>query len=171
VEEKRNSSSFENLILYFVSCLIVIVAIASAIGRNGGISLEENIFVIPIWTSLLGVLVALIRRFRLRKRRGEKPFAEIIVNDFYFDNYATLSLLSFVYGVGQGGLFGTALGFSFDFIIVSTMDIPFIQPSFMLLGALCCLVLLIILRVFLESYTVLYRTAQDFGAYIREKKD
>ena len=94
-----------------------------------------------------------------------------MVNDFYFDNYATLSLLSFVYGVGQGALLGAALGFSFDFVILSSMDVLFIQPSFMLLGSLCCLILLIILRVFLESYTVLYRTAQDFGAYIREKKD
>lgn len=171
MEEKRDGGSLENLILYFISAFGLVIAIAAAVESRGGISLEENIFVIPVWTSLLGVLVALIRRFRLRKRRGDKPFAEIMVNDFYFDNYATLSLLSFVYGVGQGALLGAALGLSFDFVVLSAMDVSFIQPSFMLLGSLCCLILLIILRIFLESYTVLYRNAQDFGAYIREKKD
>jgi len=135
------------------------------------LSVDSNIFSIPLFTSFVGAFVSLIRRGRLRKRKGDRRFVDILVNDFYFQDYATLSIISFVYGVTQGALLGGALGCSLVSLIGAFDGTGLIPTQYFLFCSLGCLILLFIFRVLLEGYTILYRTAQDFGAYIREKKD
>jgi len=160
MEDSKGLISFEQGYLIAIGVFIIWIGL-----------LLKNASVFPLLAALVGALISLIRRSRLRNRTGEKRLIDILLNDYYFEHYATLSIISFVYGVAQGALIGGALGFSLVTLIgMVFVGSELVSIEYFLSGSLGCLILLFLLRVFLEGYTILYRTAQDFSSYVRDKK-
>lgn len=93
----------------------------------------------------------------------------IIVNDFNFDHYATLSLLSFSYAIVQGVCFGAAAGFVVTWFVYMINGVTIFGNPVPLFQAIACLVAILAARLTIEGYTVLYRTAQDAGVYLRKQ--
>lgn len=174
MEDNTKLYPSEKIILFVIIGLFVGIPLIFSI-ENLAISasrvIKSNGLAIPLFTSFFGALISLVRRFRLRHRIGERKFIDILVNDFYFEDYATLSIISFVYGVAQGALLGGAFGFSLIPLIGAFPGTGLFRTENSLFASLGCLILLLIFRVLLEFFSILYRTAQDFGAYMREKKD
>lgn len=64
--------------------------------------------VLIVW-GLAGIIYSIY--YRHKSRTKEQSFISIIVNDFNFENYATISFLSFIYALVQGAGFGLSIGF------------------------------------------------------------
>ena len=63
--------------------------------------------------SIFGIIFSVRRRIKNRKEINEKSLTSIVLNDYSFSSYASLSLLSLIYTISQGFLLGSATGFLF----------------------------------------------------------
>jgi hypothetical protein len=120
-----------------------------------------------VYFAALGAGIALARRGSSTKKRGDKSFLSIIINDFTFDYYATLSLLSFMYAITQGACFGVSIGYTF--LIGANLLDGNHSLSTPLFGILSSLIIIVVSRLVIEGYTVVYRTAQDAGEFFRKQ--
>jgi len=103
--------------------------------------------------SAVGTLASCIARFNQKYIRRWKSTIRILYSDYVFDEYATITLLSLLYALGVGGLTGAAIG-SFIASLASNSG----RSDFFLAG-IGLLLLVPILRVTIEGYTVIYKTA------------
>lgn len=132
-------------------------------GESGGLVPS-----VVLW-SFFGLVFSFARRYVVRKSNKDKGFFDVIANDYYFYNYATISLLSFIYTVFQGILIGCSVNFLIEWGRMMTFASSVLVSYIPLASAIGCLLLVIIIRVVLEGYVVLYRAAQDFSSLSRSK--
>jgi hypothetical protein len=86
-----------------------------------------------------------------------KATISILAADYTFENYATISVASLVYAISQGGLIGGAIGFA---------GISAIESNWNYLGfSLALLVLILLIRLSIEGYIALYKTARDASMF------
>lgn len=145
-------------ILLFAYFLFLIIE-----GESGGL-----VPAIVLW-SFFGLVFSFVRRYVVRRSNKEKGFFEVIANDYYFHNYATISLLSFIYTVFQGILLGCAVNFLIEWGRIMTFASSALLSYTPLVNAIGCLLLVVIIRVVLEGYVVLYRAAQDVSSFSRSR--
>lgn len=120
---------------------------------------------------LAGIIYSLY--YRHKSRTKEQSFISIIVNDFNFEEYATISFLSFIYAIVQGAGFGLSIGF----IIARIMSI---LSNLWRMGVFCpndwsggcqigneyylysilCLLVVVIARLSIEGYIILFKLSQ-----------
>lgn len=118
----------------------------------------------PLVLGVLGAVISIFRRATARKKRGDRSLVSILIGDFSFDHYATLSILSFLYAVVSGACIGTAVAYALTTLFFYVSGLSTIKS---IAGILLSLLVVIIIRLFIEGYTVIYRTAQDFGVFLR----
>ena len=105
--------------------------------------------------AVVGAFLSCIARFNQKRNRGWKSTLRILFTDYVLEDYATLTLLSLVYSLGAGGLGGASLG-AFIYAIFATSN----NTTFFCAGAIL-LLLVPVLRIGIEGYSVIYKTAQD----------
>ena len=121
-----------------------------------------------IW-SIVGIVYSTKRRNNARKLINDKPLTKIILNDYSFTAYASLSILSLVYTVFQGILLGSAGGFIFYGVGI------FLNPGgtggvWANFGyAIASLLALIIVRVIIEAFTLIFRVAEDISKAVNKQ--
>jgi hypothetical protein len=121
----------------------------------------------PLVLGGIGAIIAVTRRSTSRKRRGEKSLLFIIASDYSFDHYATLSILTLLYSVIQGACFGASLAFALLALLFRLTGAGMAEPFLVGLG--CSLLTVVVARLSIEGYTVIYRTAQDLGDFLRKQ--
>ena len=110
-------------------------------------------------SSLIGAVITLALRYNQRYRRGWRSTIQVLYNDFTFEEYATLNLLSLIYAI----LLGFLTGAGFSFLVLSPFSTY--NWSSYVLSALGCFLLIPIARVGLEGYSVIYKTAKDASGF------
>ena len=169
--EKKNLSSAlakrdkkERYIIYFVGgavLLFVLVGLKEISQSNPYLSA-------PLW---FGVLCAIFTVWRFCKKQKENPFASIfktLKDDYVFDRYITLQLFNIFYAVGQGLGIGAAFGFLIDWIHALISN-SFLK-SIYFYSFIASLLFVIILRVTIEVYSIIYKAAIEFRDYMKAKK-
>lgn len=157
------NSRFKSILVYGSTLLIAYFLFLIIEGESGGL-----VPTVILW-SLFGLVLSFARRYTVRKSNKDKGFFEVIANDYYFYNYATISLLSFIYTVFQGILLGCAVNFLIEWVnMISTYssDLLSYAPLAISLG---CFLGVVLIRVVLEGYIVFYRAAQDISSLSRSK--
>ena len=155
----------EKLIIYLVGGAVTLFAL---VGLKE-ITQERA----PLWLSpplWFGIIVAIFTVYRFCKRQTENPFASIfrtLKDDYVFDKYVTLQLFNIFYAVGQGFGIGAAFGFFVDWLHAWLTREYY--PHAYLLGVLFSLLFILLLRVTLEVYSIIYKAAVEFRAYIKNK--
>lgn len=161
--------------------LVVSSVIATIVNLWKGPCALYGVYSLPVVFVLTGILASLVRRLRAHRLAGDKRLLDIILSDFRFTNYATPSILSIVYAVIQGAGFGAALGFLIlipyknacfpggllgylpdDFLGIASMSFQ----HMLALSGLSALGV-ILSRLFLEAYVLIYRVATDIAHYTR----
>jgi hypothetical protein len=165
-QPKPSENTLGNTALFILSFLIVAGAFFAIASRSSS-NLLNFARSSPIILGSIGAVIAATRRFLSRKRRGDRSLFYIIVSDFTFDNYATLSILSFVYALVQGSCFGLATGFTLTAVVFQMNGITSAENPAPIIGILISLLTIFVIRLAIEGYTVVYRTAQDAGAFFR----
>ena len=170
IQPKPSEHTFGDTILLILSFLIV-VGVFFLIGSSGNSNLNLLSFAksSPIVLGTIGAAIAIIRRFFSRRKRGDKSLFYIIVSDFTFDYYASLSLLSFLYALIQGACFGLSTGFALTAIVFRSNGISLEENPTPVIGILVSLLTIFVSRLMIEGYTIIYRTAQDAGKYFRRQ--
>lgn len=107
--------------------------------------------------ALLGSLITIAFRYHQKNRRGWKSTVQVLYNDYTFEEYATLNLLSLIYAVVIGGLTGAGIGFA--------IRSPFADAVSTISASAVCFLIIPIARVFTESYTIIYKTAKDASTF------
>ena len=161
-----------SIVIFFV--LLVIVTLIITDGRTtlcGG----PTVGMMPIIAASVGSFVAVCRRiatkyqskYPIKYPRKESGLIGIIVNDFKFRSFATLSILSFVYASVQGACFGAATGY-----LIQSVQIPvcghseFVGTAGESVGLSGVSILaLISARFVIEGYALVYRVAGDISVY------
>ena len=169
--EKKNLSSAlarrdkkEKYIIYFVGASVLLFIL---VGLKE-ISQSNPYLSAPAWFSFLCAIFTL---WRFCKKQTENPFASIfktLKDDYVFDKYITLQLFNIFYAVGQGLGIGAAFGFFVDWIhaLISNSYLK----GFYLSGFIISLISVVILRVTIEVYSIIYKAAIEFRDYMKEKK-
>ena len=169
--EKKNLSSAlakrdkkEKYIIYFVGAaglLFIPVGLKEIIQSNPYLSA-------PAWFGFFGGIFTL---WRFCKKQKENPFASVfrtLRDDYLFDRYVTLQLFNIFYAVGQGLGIGVAFGFFVDWVhaLISDSYLKGVYFS----GLIISLISVLILRVTIEVYSIIYKAAIEFRDYMRAKK-
>lgn len=154
---------------FIILSFLIVVGAFSVIASRSSSDLVNFARSSPIILGIIGAVIAIIRRFFSRRRRGDRSLFYIIVSDFTFDNYATLSILSFLYAVVQGACFGLATGFTLTAVVSQMNGIGSAENPAPIIGILISLLTIFVIRLVIEGYTIVYRTAQDAGAFFRGK--
>ena len=112
-------------------------------------------------SSIFGAIATVIARYYQKRRTGWRSTLSILYADFIFEEYATLNLLSLLYAILSGLLSGLAVAFAF--LGISSGNTFQLQNNLIL--SLSCFLLIILIRLSVEGYTVIYKTARDAGRY------
>jgi hypothetical protein len=123
---------------------------------------------VVLW-SFFGLVLSFFRRYVVRKSNKDKGFFEVIASDYYFYNYATISLISFIYTVFQGVLLGCSVNYFIDWLRMMPTSSSDTSSYIPFATAFGCILLIILIRIVLEGYIVLYRAAQDISSLSRSK--
>jgi len=158
MNERMRSVLVYGSILLFAYFIFLIIE-----GESGGLVPS-----LVLW-SFFGLVFSFVRRYVVRKTNRGKGFFEVIANDYYFYEYATISLLSFIYTVFQGILLGCAVNFIIEWGRMMTFASSNLVSYIPLATAIGCLLVVILIRIALEGYVVLYRAAQDLSSLSRSK--
>ena len=169
--EKKNLSSAlakrdkkEKFIIYFVGAvalLLILVGLKEISQSNPYLSA-------PAWFGFFGGIFTL---WRFCKKQKENPFASVfrtLRDDYLFDRYITLQLFNIFYAVGQGLGIGVAFGFFVDWVhaLISDSYLKGVYFS----GLIISLISVLILRVTIEVYSIIYKAAIEFRDYMKAKK-
>ena len=122
-----------------------------------------------IW-SIVGIVYSTKRRNNARKLINDKPLTTIILNDYSFTAYASLSILSLVYTVFQGILLGLSGGFIFYGVGLFLKPGGYADDVWVNFGyAIASLLALIIVRVIIEAFTLIFRVAEDISKSVNKQ--
>lgn len=119
--------------------------------------MEASIVVICV---ALGIFATVVARGQQRLSRGFRSTWSILLSDFTFDRYATLSLISLFYAVITGALIG---------LFVSLLAIYFISDGRelnYLLYSVGSLLLIPIVRLSVEQIVLLFKTGDSISSYL-----
>lgn len=157
-----------SLLLFFGLTAIALSINAGGITTNANWCQFSSNIATPIIAAGVGCLIALYRRLFTKYADGGARLLRTIVDDFKFQSFATISILSIVYAVTQGTCFGAAVGFLIQAIQTSSCNTGFffIARESIALSGVSILVLLLS-RLVIESYALIYRVASDISAYTR----
>ena len=112
--------------------------------------------------AIVGLIIAVIRRNKSRESLGGESTLDIIYNDYNLSSYASISILSLVYAIYQGILFGT--GFGFILYAIGTIFVGGGIGILLNIGySLLCLLLIIIVRISVETTSLIFRVAGDIS--------
>jgi hypothetical protein len=112
-------------------------------------------------SSIVGAAIALVVRANQKYARRWKSSLQILYTDYTLEDYATITILSFLYAVGVGALSGASTG-----AILYALRADGNEEFYFLLSGLFFLGVPV-LRISTEGYTVIYKTAQDASRYFR----
>ena len=126
----------------------------------------------PIVTiAAFGSVYGLIERSQHQRPFGEKPIFYVVYNDLRITSFSTIGIISLVYSVLYGAIMGISiLGISLSVsnrIVVLGLGGPSYTFA-ILLFSLLFLLLLVPIRIVLESYVFLFKVAQK---YLNGNKD
>lgn len=133
---------------------------------------SKGVLLPSITMGITGVVISLTRRRNHRIKSGESTSLKILANDYMFTQYATLPILSIVYAFAQGACLGIAASIIYENVRIAAIKgldgIEFASTQLtILLGALATIVLM---RIIVESYVVIYKTAKDISYYARQSE-
>lgn len=99
---------------------------------------------------------------------GEASSFGVLANDYMFHRYSTLSILSIAYALIQGACVGVSVGGVYETIRLVCLG-GLTAPGFLMqVGTIAvAFVAIVILRILIESYAVIYKTAQDLSDLAR----
>tara|TARA_B100001250_G_C19473798_1_gene645690 strand:- start:164 stop:712 length:549 start_codon:yes stop_codon:yes gene_type:complete len=112
--------------------------------------------------SIIGLIIALIRRGKPRNFTDEKSLFNIIYNDYNLSSYVSLSILSVLYAILQGLFMGAGLGFVFyavGCLFYGSIELFGIN----ILGVFLCLVFIIATRLVFEAISLIFRIAENMS--------
>ena len=153
----------EKFIIYFIGAaflLFILIGLKEISQNNPYLSA-------PGWFGLFGGIYTL---WRFCKKQKENPFSsifKILKDDYVFDKYITLQLLSIFYAIGQGFGIGASFGFLVDWIHALISN-SYLKSQYFT-GVVICLLFILVLRVSLEVYSIVYRAANEFINYVKSK--
>ena len=152
----------EKLIIYFVG---IAVFFAVLVGIK---ELSKGDFSAPIF---LGFLSGIYTLWRYYKKQKENPFSSIfriLKDDYVFDKFVTLNILSIIYALGQGIGVGASIGYFADWIhsLVTDSYLKGIYFS----GLMISLLSIILLRITLEILSIIYKAAIEFRNLVKSKE-
>ena len=168
MEEKGITSSLairdkkEKLIIYFVG---IAVFLAVLVGIK---ELSKGDFSAPIF---LGFFSGIYTLWRFCKKQKENPFASIfriLKDDYVFDKYVTLKIFSIIYALGQGIGIGSSIGYFSDWIHSLVTD-SYLKGTYFS-GLIISLLSIILLRITLEIYSIIYKAAIEFREFVKSKE-
>ena len=154
----------EKFIIYFVGAAVLLFAL---------VGLKEIFQTNPYLSATLwfAVLCAIYNLWRFCKKQKENPLASIfktLKEAYLFDKYITLQLLNIFYALGQGLGVGASFGFFVDWIhaLLSNAYLKSVYFS----GFIARLLFVVILRVTIEVYSIIYKAAIEFRGYMKANK-
>tara|TARA_B100000282_G_scaffold285248_1_gene250572 strand:- start:207 stop:716 length:510 start_codon:yes stop_codon:yes gene_type:complete len=152
----------EKLIIYFVG---IAVFFAVLVGIK---ELSKGDFSAPIF---LGFFSGIYTLWRYYKKQKENPFSSIfriLKDDYVFDKFVTLNILSIIYALGQGIGVGASIGYFADWIhsLVTDSYLKGIYFS----GLMISLLSIILLRITLEILSIIYKAAIEFRNLVKSKE-
>ena len=168
MEEKGITSSLairdkkEKLIIYFVG---IAVFLAVLVGIK---ELSKGDFSAPIF---LGFFSGIYTLWRFCKKQKENPFSSIfriLKDDYVFDKYVTLKIFSIIYALGQGIGIGSSIGYFSDWIHSLVTD-SYLKGTYFS-GLIISLLSIILLRITLEIYSIIYKAAIEFREFVKSKE-
>ena len=106
----------QNLLIYGSILLFSYLIFAIIEGETNGLLPS-----VILW-STTGLIISFTRRYISRKKIGSRSFLSILSNDFYFHDYATISLLSFLYTIAQGICIGCSVNFLVEWFLLIPTD-------------------------------------------------
>ena len=168
MEDKRTKSSLairdnkEKLIIYFVG---IAVFLAVLVGIK---ELSKGDFSAPIF---LGFFTGIYTLWRFCKKQKENPFSsifKILKDDYVFDKYVTLKIFSIIYALGQGIGIGASIGYFADWIHSLVTD-SYLKGTYFS-GLMISILSIIVLRITLEIYSIIYKAAIEFRTFLSLKK-
>ena len=168
MEEKGITSSLairdkkEKLIIYFVG---IAVFLAVLVGIK---ELSKGDFSAPIF---LGFFSGIYTLWRFCKKQKENPFSSIfriLKDDYVLDKYVTLKILSIIYSLGQGIGIGSSIGYFSDWIHSLVTD-SYLKGTYFS-GLIISLLSIILLRITLEIYSIIYKAAIEFREFVKSKE-
>ena len=168
MEDKGTKSSLairdnkEKLIIYFVG---IAVFLAVLVGIK---ELSKGDFSAPIF---LGFFTGIYTLWRFCKKQKENPFSsifKILKDDYVFDKYVTLKIFSIIYALGQGIGIGASIGYFADWIHSLVTD-SYLKGTYFS-GLMISLLSIIILRITLEIYSIIYKAAIEFRNFVNSKE-
>ena len=116
---------------------------------------------------IIGIVYSIKRRNKERKSIKDKTLSSIVLNDYSFTAYASLSILSLIYSIFQGILLGSTSCFIFNGVGSLLRYSSYVSTSF--LYALASILILIIIRVIIEALTLIFRVAEDFSKFVNKQ--
>ena len=168
MEDKGTKSSLairdnkEKLIIYFVG---IAVFLAVLVGIK---ELSKGDFSAPIF---LGFFTGIYTLWRFCKKQKENPFSsifKILKDDYVFDKYVTLKIFSIIYALGQGIGIGASIGYFADWIHSLVTD-SYLKGTYFS-GLMISLLSIIVLRITLEIYSIIYKAAIEFRNFVNSKE-
>ena len=168
MEDKGTKSSLairdnkEKLIIYFVG---IAVFLAVLVGIK---ELSKGDFSAPIF---LGFFTGIYTLWRFCKKQKENPFSsifKILKDDYVFDKYVTLKIFSIIYALGQGIGIGASIGYFADWIHSLVTD-SYLKGTYFS-GLVISLLAIILLRITLEIYSIIYKAAIEFRNFVKSKE-
>ena len=157
------------LLLFFVGFLLAIVVGQGVIGI-GALMLLTDIYPV-VFGALLGASVSLFRRNIIPRAQGETSLLRIIINDLELDKFTAIRIISLVYTLLQGALFGAATGFLVQVIAYVFADFQSgasfwadyrLLIPLMLSGA--CVLSIVPVRILAECYVLVFRFSRDISS-------
>ena len=152
----------EKLIIYFVG---IAVFLAVLVGIK---ELSKGDFSAPIF---LGFFTGIYTLWRFCKKQKENPFSSIfriLKDDYIFDKYVTLKIISIIYALGQGIGIGASIGYFADWIHSLVTD-SYLKGTYFS-GLMISLLSIIFLRITLEIYSIIYKAAIEFRNFVKSKE-
>ena len=152
----------EKLIIYFIG---IAVFFAVLVGIK---ELSKGDFSAPIF---LGFFSGIYTLWRFCKKQKENPFASIfriLKDDYIFDKYITLKIFSIIYALGQGIGIGSSIGYFSDWIHSLVTD-SYLKGTYFS-GLIISLLSIILLRITLEIYSIIYKAAIEFREFVKSKE-
>ena len=117
--------------------------------------------------SIIGLLIALNKRYKSRNFINEKTIFNIISSDYNISSYASLSLLSLFYAILQGIFLGAGFGFIF-YALGSLFYWSINSFGINIAGFLLCIVFIVLIRVIIECFSLIFKVAEDISKIVNK---
>lgn len=135
-------------------------------------SVVETPLQLPVLPALLAALFAVFTRYFSERPKDDRPTISIVVADFRIKKFAIIGILSLFYAISFGVLLGSSTSYLVSALVVfvkgiqGDIDDVSTQAQVMvnhnLALALICFVSVFVVRIFCETYVVLFRVSQKY---------